>query len=360
MSTTVTTTQAAGLTPGIQSGETLLDLARGWLKQGNPIVGLELLQSALQSPEADDDRSLRANVLKETGRAWMMQSNWEHAEWHYLEAQRLFLDLEQPQGAAESARNRANMNFQRGRYSEAESLCRQALEWASQAKNNDLRATILNTLAAIESATGRHRESLKSFRLCLADFQASRNVIRQGYVLLNIGLANLELHEFGESTTSLNESLAIALTEKDLSLVEICYQNIAKCYLGQKEYALAQAVLETARKILPGLNSTALETELSVLEARTCRVLGQFETAFYSLEMALRKSVDNKLAALQADILLEQGLLLKEVGRTDEAIGKFNAAARQYREIGIDKGFREAIRNVESLKRGNYQQEPTA
>jgi tetratricopeptide (TPR) repeat protein len=360
MNTKVTTKPSADLGPGIHSGETLLELARGWLKQGNPVVAQELLHTAIRSSQSDRNTSLRAQLLKETGRAKMMQSDWDAAEQHYIEAQRLFLELEQYQGAAECARNSANMNFQRGRYAESETLCARALEWASLAQNSELRATILNTLASIESATGRHREALKSFRLCLADFQASRNMIRQGYVLLNIGLTHIELNEYIDAAQSLNDALAIALTEKDLTLVEICYQNIAKCYFGRKEYALAQAVLETARKILPGLNSVALESELSLLEARAFRITGQFTLAESLLDAALVKAVDNQLGALQADILLEQGLLSKELGNLDLASAKLNAAARQYRQVGLDKGFRETIQCIENLRRSRTTRESAA
>lgn len=354
MKATVETRPTAERTIEIRDSQTLLELARGWLKQGNPIVALELLQTALRTPQAAADNAVRAQILKETGRAYMMQSDWSAAEFNYLEAQQLFITVENFQGGAESSRNRANMFFQRGEYGIAEDLCSQALDMASLAGNNELRATILNTQAAIESATGRHREALKSFRLCLADFQTSHNLIRQGYVLLNIGLCHIELTEYAEATQSLNESLAIAMTEKDLNLVEICYQNIAKCYLGQKEFRLAQSVLDTARRILPGLNSAALDAELMLIEGRINRAMGDFSSAQATLETAYRKAVDHRLAALQADILFEQGQLSRDTGQVDLAVAKLNAASRQYRQLGMDKGFQTAIQAIEQLQRGRH------
>ncbi|MCP6756268.1 tetratricopeptide repeat protein, partial [Klebsiella pneumoniae] len=86
-------------------------------------------------------------------------------------------------------RNRANLRFQKGNFREAELLCEQALEWASMTGESELRATILNTLGAIQSATGNHADAIKTLGLCLADFRTARNRSREGYVLLNIGLA---------------------------------------------------------------------------------------------------------------------------------------------------------------------------
>lgn len=335
----------------IRDGAALLELARGWLKQGNPVVALELLKTAIDLPDTESNRTSRAGILKEMGRALMMQSDWSGSEQCFVEAQRLFLDTDDVRGASECARNRANMYFQQGRFRDAEELCEKALEWASAAGNYELRATILNTVAAIKSTTGDHRSALTSFKLCLADFQAAGNLIRQGYVLLNIGLAEVQLREYTTATASLNEALAIALDEKDLTLVEICYQQIARCYLEQKETVLARSVIETARKILPGLNSRALEVELSVIECRILRLSGDFDTAERLLADSYQLAVEHKLAALQADLLFEQGQLFRETGRVDLAVAKFNAASVQYRQIGVDKGFKEAIQAVEQLKR---------
>jgi len=351
MKSTVTTQPTMETKSEIRDGKTLLELARGWLKQGNPVVALELLTSAARSAEAEQQPILRAQILKETGRAYMMQSDWDMSGRFYVEAQHLFVDHEDYKGAAESARNHANMCFQQGRYAESQALCEQALRWASIIADHELRATILNTLAAIKSATGDHRAALSNFRLCLADFQASGNVIRQGYVLLNIGLAEMELGEHDAATKDLNESLAIALRERDLQLVEICYQNISKCYLAQKETVLAKSVVETARKILPGLNSVALDTELSLLEGRILRAMGDFAGAAASLEGTLTRASEAQLSALHADTLYEQGLLHRDLGERFAATAKMRAAVDAYKSIGMDKGFRDAVAVLEQLER---------
>jgi len=339
------------LCTGIKDGYALLDLARGWLKQGNPIVASELLNSAIASSEAGRDNDLRAQILKERGRMEMMQANWDKAEDFYLESQRVFLSMENFRGAAECSRNRANMFFQKGRYDRASELCEQALEWASFIQDYELRATILNTLGAVKSATGELRESIKIFKLCLADFQSSGNKIRQGYVHLNIGLTHTELTEYDSAISSLNMSLAVALEEKDLTLVEICYQNIAKCYLKQNEVHLAQSVLETARKILPGLNSGALEAELFLLEGQSSRLMGDYDKAAEKLEKAAEMANVNKMTSLVADILYEQALLAKEKGLYQIALSKLEIAVKQFRQLGINKSFEEASQVLESMKK---------
>jgi len=335
----------------IRNGQSLLELARDWLKQGNPVVAIELLKSAGCSSEAENNPELRAKVLKETGRAMMMQSAWDGAENHYVEAQRLFLLHENWVGAAECARNRANMYFQKGMYGKAETLCQQALDWIAALNDHQLRATVLNTLGAVKSATGDLRESIKVFRLCLADFQAAGNVIRQGYVLLNIGLTQTELGEYVEAIQNLQEALAVAFSEKDLQLVEICYQNIARCHLAEGETIMARSVLDTARKILPGLNSRALEVELDLLDCKVLRAMGNTVGAEERLNATYDAAVKNRLTSLQADVLLEQGYLHRDTGEHSLAACKLEAAASLYKQLGMDKGFQDAVQVLENLRR---------
>jgi tetratricopeptide (TPR) repeat protein len=281
----------------------------------------------------------------------MMQSEWNNADELYLEAQRVFQELENHKGAAESLRNRANMAFQCGEYIKSEEFCEQALDFATEINDYELRATILNTLGAIKSATGELRESIKIFKLCLADFQTAGNKIRQGYVLLNIGLTQTELGEYANGIGSLEESLAIALDCKDLHLVEICYQNISKCYLAQKEAILAKSVIDTARKILPGLNSKSLEAELNLIDCKILRIMGNLSAAEELLETTYKMARVGHLSALEADILFEQGLLEKDKGRTEMATAKLDAAANHYRQLNIEKGFKEVIATLEQLRR---------
>jgi len=351
MNQIIITENGQGTMSRLNDGYNLLELARGWLKQGNTIVALELLNSAIQTNEAESDIELRAKVLKETARSKMMQSDWDEADSMYLESQRLFNDIGNYRGAAECARNRANLYFQRGMYSHVEQHCQQALEWTSHTNDHELRATILNTMAAAKSATGEHKESLKIFNLCLSDFRAAGNTIRQGYVLLNIGLTQIELENFQEALQNLNEALSIALKEKDLHLVEICYQNISKCYLEQKETGLAKSVIDTARKFLPGLNSKAVEAELNLIDGKIMRIMGNYEAANEILELTLKMTQQHKLSALMADILFEQGKVAREIGKLDMARSKIDTAAFNYKKIGMEKNFKQAVKLLSNLEK---------
>lgn len=336
---------------GISNGQALLDLARGWLKQGNPIVALDLLNTAIASDEADQDQVLRAGVLRETGRAFMMQSDWEHADRSYLEAQRLFLAAGDYRGATECARNRANAQFQQGHYNRCDELCEEALEWATQTSDYELRATVLNTLGAVRSARGEHAEAIKVLKLCLSDFESAGNVIRQGYVLLNIGLTHTEIGEFDQAVESLHRALAVALDEKDLSLVEICYQNIAKCHLERGETILAKSVIDSARKILPGLNSKALEAELNLIDGRILRTMGNIDAAADLLTVTHHLAVSGKMSAMEAETVFEQGLLEKDRGNYDIACAKLDAAAVLFKQIGMDRRFQDSVQVLSNLKR---------
>jgi len=335
----------------ITDGYVLLNLARNWLKQGNTVVAGELLASAIRSPQASDDPELRANLLKETGRVGMMESDWMRALHHYTEAEHVFLQIDNKKGAAECARNRANMHFQKGEYSNADNLCRQALEWTADLEDSELRATILNTMAAVKSAIGEYKHSISLFRLCLSDFRSANNTTRQGHVLLNIGLTLTKLGEFDQAIVDLTEALNIALEVQDLQLVEICYQNIARNHLEQGDALLARSILDTARRILKALNNPSLECELDLIDCRVKRKLGDNSGAASLLEEARGKAISHGLSALEADFLFEEGALARADGNIERATSKLQSALSQYDSLGIIEGSMKARKALKALGR---------
>lgn len=348
--TQVTTHNPTETCTQISDGYSLLDLARGWLGQGNTIVSLELLRSGLESREVGNDNLLRASTLKEIGRAHMMDSNWADADLHLNEAQYLFRLENDLKGTAECARNRANMWFQRGDFAKSEALCEEALDPATQLGDPALRATILNTLGAIYSATGDYAEAIKTLKLCLADFEASGNKARQGYVLLNIGLTQVETGEYLHALESLNKALALAMQVKDLTLVEITYQNIAKCYLEQRQPKLAQSAAEFARKILPGLSSKALEAELVLIEGRVLRACGRFDVCRTTLGEAHRLASASGMDALEAEAQLEQGRLEVDCGNLALATTTLEVAMKSFTRLKQEKGIQEVVRLLDIIK----------
>jgi hypothetical protein len=81
------------------------------------------------------------------------------------------------------------------------------------------------------------------------------------------------------------------------------------------------------------------------------RITGNIKGAEDLIEKTYQMAIENKLTALEADVLFEQGLLEKDKGNIELAITKLDAAVNQYRLLGVEKSFKEAIRKLEQLKR---------
>src|SRR3972149_7245129 len=106
---TVTRTNGESLT---SDGQHLLELARDWMKQGNTAVAFQLLNQALKLKETEENKVLKGELSKEVGRVFMQSGQWDRAGEAYNQAQSIFLESGYLRGAAESARNLANMKFQ--------------------------------------------------------------------------------------------------------------------------------------------------------------------------------------------------------------------------------------------------------
>jgi hypothetical protein len=54
---------------------------------------------------------------------------------------------------------------------------------------------------------------------------------------------------------------------------------------------------------------------------------------------------------VEADVLYEQGMLENDKGSLARAQAKLDAAANLYKRIGADKGFQDAVRSLNDLKK---------
>jgi tetratricopeptide (TPR) repeat protein len=320
--------------PKMGDAQHLLRLAKEWMKQGNTTVAVQLLNEAMKLNEAAEDRLVKGEISKEMGRVYMQTGQWELAEDAYQDATAIFLEFEQYSGAAESVRNLANMKFQQGRFCDSNSLCETAVCWATKSGDYQLRATIFNTLGAIKSVEGNQRESIKILRLCLSDFRSTGNRLRQAYTQHNIGLAQLEVGDYIESRRSLEEALALALEQKDLTLVALCYQNIAKLYLKTCDLPAAQSLIKAAHEINNMLNSPNISTDLAIIEAESYRLGGDIKEARGILESALGQAREHKLTQHEAEILSDLGQLSIEMGRYEEARTNLEAAIALFKKTG--------------------------
>ncbi|MFH2036125.1 MAG: hypothetical protein ABIJ45_06955 [Candidatus Zixiibacteriota bacterium] len=340
----------------LSNAEQLLELARDWMKQGNTNVAYQLLQDANRSKEIEKNKVIKGEISKEIGRVFMSTGNWEQAENAYRRATEIFLEQEYYKGAAESTRNLANLKFQKGQFNDSNSLCEQAIAWATNSGDFQLRATIFNTQGAIHSIEGRQRESIKTLNLCLSDFRRAGNSLRQAYVEHNIGLAYLELDDPTEAKKSLEGALAKALENTDINLVEMCYQNIAKVYIKLKDFVSARSLIRTARELLDNLKSPNLEADLNVIEAECLRFSGDFDRADDLLNKALTIARKADLLQNEAEILFEAGQVAFERGDFNLGRSRVEAAIELFKKTGggqINKAI-EKLKYFEFVaKKGN-------
>jgi tetratricopeptide (TPR) repeat protein len=325
----------------------LLDLARDWFRQGNTTVAMDLLRDAQESNPKD--HTLQADILKEMGRIHTQNGHWDRAEDACRRAAAIFLEKRSYRGAAESIRNLANMKFQLGQFDESYELCDEAIGWATRSGNFQLRATILNTQAAIKSMEGEPAEAVKIFQLCLSDFRRAGNGLRQAYILHNIGLASIEIGDYDKARTVLEEATHLALENKDTNLVQLCYQNSAKLHLKLGDIIAARSLIKTARTLLETLNSPHTGADLDIIEADSYKMSGDPVKASEILTAALHLARESNLLQHEAEILYELGQLAIEQGQIEQARYRLEAAVTLLRKTGAAP-LKMAIEKLKNLE----------
>jgi len=332
-----------------QDARQLLSLARDWMKQGNTTVAFHLLNEALNLGETERDPLIKGEISNEFGKAYMRTGQWDRAEDAYNQAVSVFISQDHYRGAAESTRNLANMKFQLGLFDESDQLCSKAIDWSTKSGDFQLRATILNTQGAIKSIRGEQKEAIKIFGICLSDFRRSGHQLRQAHILHNIGLAHIEISAYDEAKKALEEALSLALECKDINLVELCYQNIAKLYLKLSDIVAARSLIIAAKELLDTLKTPNLEVDLAIIEAEACRLAGDPAKANRILDEALEMSRKHNLIQHEAEILYEAGQVAIEQDYVSIARSRLEAAITLLKKTGgaqLDKAV-EKLKNLE-------------
>jgi tetratricopeptide (TPR) repeat protein len=342
------TTEPKNADKALNDGQRLLELAREWLKQGNAAVAFQLLNQALKLKETENNKTLKGELSKEVGRVYVQNGEWDRAEDAYNQAKSIFLETGNFRGAAESARNLANLKFQLGDFSLSNILCESAIDWATKSGDFQLRATILNTQGAIKSIEGKQKESIHVFRLCLSDFRRSGNKLRQAYVLNNIGLAQTEIGQYQEAKTSFEEALSLALENRDLNLVALVHLNMAKLFIQMGDLIAARSLIKSARELSEILKSPAVEADLNIIEADAHRLSGDLKNAEDILERALHAARNHNLAQHEAEILYLAGMVAADRGDSCVARSRLEASIALFKRTG-GGGLNKAVERLKVL-----------
>lgn len=235
----------------------LQDLGHAVTKLGQPERAREYYSEALtlvrESPEANKEVPLIADLLLRLGALAHRQGSFNAAEIYYQEALELVEPAEDPTRAASLFTNLGLVRAMLGDSEEAAHHYEQALPLARKSGRRDLLVTVLQNLGDLVERRGDYALAESHYR---EGFQLARAIgdpELKSRMLGNLGLVACELGNYSEAAAHFRQGLRLA--EGSGLRLQICRQraNLGRVACRRRDYELARLHYEEALNMIRGL-----------------------------------------------------------------------------------------------------------
>lgn len=276
----------------------------------------------------------RADIFLEIGQLQAKSGELERALGQLHRALGLYRRLNDPLGICKSLRNLGVIYIELGDFEDAELAYGEAIQIASDKKQNMLYADLYNNLGAIKNMKGDWTAALDCYNIAREVYEKEGEVRKNAYTLNNIGITLLEQGQFDSSLKSFISSLEVADAIKDASLSLILNINLTDLYLKRHEPEEAKIYCQNAVRFLEAerLRNGQL-VEIRKLAGKIAFMEKDFQTARENFSRAMSLAEELGLQFSQAEILYEQGQLYVETDRHMEALQSLEKSLRIFAQL---------------------------
>ncbi len=235
--------------------------------------------------------------------------------------------------AAEAATLAGAALERKGRWAEATSHYREALEHAERADDPLRRALVRISLARISGREGRLEESLRALRQAVDELERIDAIdeLPRAYVSLGTTAYNLDRVDAVEW---FEKAITAARRVSDPRMEAWGMANAAAHYTDTRDYRKADMYLKGAVGILTGLGEL---TGLTVAELNTANLLAEQDRwveAERHFEETLRLARETGNRYQEASASFHEGKMMRRRRRSTEARALLTEAKRIFRELG--------------------------
>lgn len=206
-----------------------------------------------------------------------------------------------------------------GRVAEAEQRYGEVLALAAAHANDEAAANASNNLGVLANVQGRRDLALTYYQRALASYQRQGNTRGLAQAHHNLGISYRDLGFDRDADSHFRRAIDYAELSDTPDVVAMAELERAMLRARGGDPPLATEMARRARDRFEGIGSPVGVAEADRVLAVARRAEGRDEEALLHLQQALRTAVENDDALLRAEVARDLGLLLRDLGRTDEA-----------------------------------------
>ncbi len=319
------------------------------------LAAIECYENALSDFRAMGARRSEANALNNLGGAYFMLGEPFQARETFEQALRLWRVLGSRRGEANTKHNLANLYAEQGEVQTAIDLYRFVLSYAEEAGNLHAQGTTLNNMGYTYFGLGDYSRSIDYFNQSL---ELRRRIgYRQGEAatLNNLGNVSQAVGRLQEALDYHRVAADIAkdIGRKNTQLKALIAQ--ARIMLALEEPAIALSYVSKANALLGQMDAHQERAEIPHVMGVSQWRIGNHEAAITYLSEALEMRKKKNDLTGQVETLRRLAEVLADVGNTDKALAKADAAIEIVESIRARLVSPELRAAYLSAQRGAYE-----
>jgi len=250
-----------------------------FIKQGEQVKAVAMLDSALKRYEQTGDKSGIASVISNKGNAQFAQSNYENALQYFLESYKMRVELEDSLGIAKVSNNIGIIYMSQHEDDKALEWYLKGIAMLNALGNKGSQVSALNNIGYVYTRKGQYNEAIKFYQQSISISLANENP--DGAITAYLGLADIY-------TTKNNLNAALEYFKK----AELLNDEIGNVFKQNHMYIVGGSIYEK---------------------------MGNFETAILYNKKALASSKEFGMKQFQSNALESLASCYKKLGKYEEA-----------------------------------------
>lgn len=326
---------------------------KAFASQGKLEDAIEEYQKILSYCRDSSHLHVKSETFTQIGQLLGKQGDYDRALGYLQRAIGAYRRLDDTAGTCKALRNLGVIYVELGEFEEAEVTLEEAISLARTLGESILQADLVNNLGAIQNMRGNWRRALLLYHESLNTYAEFKEIRKSAYTKNNLAITLLEQGLNDEAFDYFRQAYEIATQIKDASLTVIVDINLADLYLKKgfpadaaRHCAKAQEHLEQSGVVNGHL------VEVRKIAGKIAAERNDTDTALRCFNEALDMSREIGSRFLEADVMLERGLLHRAANRPYDALNDLEGSYHLYATLKAT-GRREqtelAISSIELL-----------
>lgn len=294
----------------------------------------------------------RSETFTQVGQLLAKQGDYDRALGYLQRAIGAYRRLKDNAGICRALRNLGVIYVQLGEFEEAEITYDEAIELANEIEDRLLYADMVNNLGTIMNMKGSWERALELYRESHQIYREVGEIRKSAYTENNIGITLNERGHPDEALQYFENAYRTGQSIKDSALTLIIDINLADLHLKLGELERAQRHCIRAEKHLTDADMVNGHlVEVRKIAGIIARVEGDHETAMQYLNDALEIGRQIGAQFLEADVLLERGILFREMDRLFDALGDLESSYHLYASLKAEGRREQTEETIGSIER---------